>query len=104
MATKQALRDSFGAQGNAMTGCCAGPGSAAGCLGVEAHRMTIAQRVPAWNALPAESPAFDPVIAALDQSTVQLLAAPASGTCLQALAAAEGALALLDALLDTTGV
>ena len=107
MATKVNLRSSFDAQGNAMGGCCAGPTTeviGASCLGVSGHRMQISQRVAAWNALPAQSPAFDPVIAALDQSTASLVAAPAAGTCSQALAEADGALDLLDALLDTTGV
>lgn len=101
MATKNDLRTAFDNQGHAMPQCCAGAQGQLGgdCVGLAGRRMQIANNVGAWNALPPDSPSYDPVIAGLNQSTAQLNAAGSDAECTAAIAQAHVALNGLQALL-----
>lgn len=101
MATKIDLSTAFDNQGNAMPQCCAGAQGQLGgdCLGLSGRRMQMANNVGAWNALPATSQSYDPVIAGLNQSTAQLSAAGSNEACIAAIAQAHVALDGLQALL-----
>lgn len=79
------------------------PPVAARWLAMITYGYGIGQRQSAWDALPITSPAYDPVVQALDEAKVLLKAAGTSAKRLAALDATEGAFDDLNAVLDTTG-
>lgn len=106
MASKSKLRGSFGSLADTLAFRFDPrfPADVAGrWLGVMGFAAAVGQRHGAWTSLPAQSPTFDPIIAALDDATHRLVVADDTAERLAALAAAEGALDLLNNLLDQTG-
>ena len=102
MATFEALQTSWTQLRQTLNSKCSGTGGTVGehCTGAILRHAQISGRVGDWNALPGSDPRYDPVIAALNGARQQLSAASGDAAMLAALASAQNAMSMVEALLD----
>lgn len=102
MAEFEALQTSWTRLRQALSSKCSGTSGDVGehCTGAILRHAQISGRVADWNALPANDARYDPVIAALNGARQQLSAASGNAAMLAALASANNAMTMVEALLD----
>ena len=103
MATFEALQSSWSNLDETLSDQCSGTDGNVGshCTSALGRHAQISARVADWNALPANDGRYDSVIAALDSARQQLSGASNDpGPMLGALASANNAMSMVEALLD----
>lgn len=106
MATKEKLRGAFGSLSDTLTirfDPSFPEALVARWVAEMTHSAAIANSVGDWNALPAESFAFDPVVTGLDSATHALVVAASTDERLAALERVRAALDALERLLEDGG-